>query len=29
MVMVLRTRGFETRYRGGSGPWQIIGAIRP
>jgi hypothetical protein len=28
MVMVLRTRGFETRYRAGSGPWRIIGAVR-
>ena len=28
MVSVLRTRGFETRYRGGSGPWQIVGAVR-
>lgn len=28
MVSVLRARGFETRYRGGSGPWRIVGAVR-
>jgi len=28
MVDVLRRRGFEPRYRAGSGPWHIVGAVR-
>ena len=28
MVDVLRRRGFEPRYRGRSGPWHVIGAVR-
>jgi hypothetical protein len=28
MVDVLRRRGFEPRYRGRSGPWHVVGAVR-
>ncbi|WP_203581330.1 SAM-dependent methyltransferase [Microbacterium hibisci] len=28
MVSVLRRRGFEPRYRGRSGPWHVVGAVR-
>ncbi|MFC8681721.1 SAM-dependent methyltransferase [Microbacterium ureisolvens] len=28
MIAVLRGRGFEPRYRGRSGPWHIVGAVR-
>jgi 16S rRNA G966 N2-methylase RsmD len=29
MLAVLRRAGFEPRYRGRSGPWHVIGAVRP